>query len=134
MGYNTYFSGVLEFNEEVSVGVFKLIKKILSSHEANYNGKRIFLQFEMTEDFSGIQWDGSEKFYDAVDAVNYIIEKVKAVYPKFALKGELIAQGEDTFDRWKLCINDKGRAYKKEIVNEEGEVTCPHCGKDFKLE
>lgn len=134
MGYNTYFDGVLEFNNNLSVGALKIIKNIIKAREAKYNGKNIYIQFELTEDLSGIQYDGSGKFYDAIDAVNYIIEKVKGIYPNFSLKGEITAQGEDYSDRWKLAINDKGRAYKKEIIGNDGTVHCPHCDKDFNLE
>lgn len=134
MGYNTHFDGVLYFNDDLPVKAIKHILCTIANREATYNGKKIYIQFEVTKGLDGIQWDGSEKFYDAVDAVNYIIEKVKSVYPNFSLSGEITAQGEDSFDRWKLAINDKGRAYKKEIIGDKGKVHCPHCGKDFNLE
>lgn len=70
-----------------------------------------------TEDGTGIEWSGDEKFYDSAEWMEYLIEhflKPNAV-AKLALpflqanhtcNGVIKAQGEDMDDRWKLIVKD----------------------------
>jgi hypothetical protein len=69
-----------------------------------------------TEDGAAIQWDGGEKFYNAEDWMQYLIDhfvgsapSAKAMLPFLqghTLNGEIDACGDDPDDRWKLIVED----------------------------
>lgn len=54
---------------------------------------------EITEDFSGLRWNGSEKTNYVEDMLNYITEYMhKAGYSDFELTGKMECQGEEVGD------------------------------------
>lgn len=72
-----------------------------------------------TEDGNSIEWSGAEKFYSSVEWMQYIIEHfvgenplAKLTHPELSflqghkLNGEILAQGEDSQDRWTLIVRD----------------------------
>jgi hypothetical protein len=141
MGYTTEFDGALKFKHPLSVEQDSLLRTILTGDmelagdhpewikPKGYNG---YVQLVITKDGSGIEWDGNEKFYDAVDAVNTVIMTMQAKFPEFGLTGELTAQGEDIKDRWLLAIGEDGFAYEKSI--DLGAIyKCPHCREEIIL-
>jgi hypothetical protein len=137
MGYTTKFSGQLRFKKEVtstSLGKLKGYCGIDCRHtpELKYTGFT-YIDIKITDDFSGIEWDGSEKTYDLVEKINLVISEMKKEYPDFGLEGEMIAQGESFGDVWKLKMND-GVAIREDIALKGKKVSCPHCGEDFMLE
>lgn len=119
MGYTTEFKGVLKFKSEPTTKELASLNKLFRDED---------LQLELAEDFSGIQWDGSEKCYDMPDKVNRVIES------GFPLTSQLEAQGEERNDRWLLVIGDDGRAHKQEIKATGVQVACPHCSDVFSIE
>lgn len=140
MGYSTDFDGILKFNNPLSVEQDAFLRTICSgemedvdkhpewSRPANYHG---YIQLVISKDQSGIEWDGNEKFYDAVDAVNTVIMTMQDKFPEFGLEGSLLAQGEEVRDRWYLVISN-GLAERREI--DIGSLyKCPHCREDFPL-
>lgn len=52
-----------------------------------------------------IEWCGGEKFYYSEDWMRYIIDKI-LVPNGYVCNGEIIAQGEEMDDRWKLVVID----------------------------
>lgn len=136
MGYTTTFKGQLSFTTELTASQLVKLNSILGEDcrdHPEWKKKDLgYIQFELTKDFTGIQWDGSEKFYDAVDITNLVIELMKKEYPNFGLKGKLAAQGEDSDDRWFLLIQD-GKAVKEDIPLATDEIICPECNHLFKL-
>ncbi len=58
---------------------------------------------------------------------------MKKEFPSFGLSGELIAQGEDITDRWKLVIEEDGFAKRINMKLIGTVVECPHCEREFKL-
>ena len=141
MGYSTDFEGELKFKREMKASELAALTKVLSKdrRDIGYKDDSIYengkygtywyhIELELTENFDGIKWNGQEKTYDLVGIVNWLIDKFN-----LELEGELIAQGEDSEDRWKLIIQD-GRAIKKEWPKIGQKVTCPYCEHDFILE
>jgi hypothetical protein len=86
-----------------------------------------------TEDGGAIEWNGAEKFHDADEWMQYLIDHfigssphAKAVLPFLqghTLNGEIDACGDDPEDRWKLIVEDN-RVFigKGSIVYGEPQV------------
>lgn len=77
----------------------------------------LWCQWEPTEDGRAIEWNGTEKFYDSVEWMQYLIDHflrpealAKGVLPflqaNHILNGTIKAQGEDIDDRWELVVRD----------------------------
>lgn len=140
MGYSTDYKGKLLFTRELTSKELAFLKKMLGEDVREhkewgdpdvFTGRGLYyIDFELTPDFDGIQWDGAEKFNGAVEAVNLIIDKMKTASPDFGLKGSINAQGEDVDDRWRLTI-EKGRAVRIDVKPKGKKIKCPHCGEYF---
>ena len=135
MGYNTDFEGILEFTEPLTAEQELALGKILGELSSDVEGilappkYRGYIQFEITPDKSGLEWDGNEKFYDAVDACNAVLMTMRRDFPEFGLQGALKAQGEEFGDVWKLAIVD-GVA-KRIDLKIDGHVKCHECDHVF---
>lgn len=142
MWYSTDFSGTLTFNENTTLPMVAMVKQFLGedcrdhpewSEYTDADGWYLtFIDLEINSEMTWLQWDWSEKTYDLVEKVNLILSEVRKVYPDFWLSGELLAQGEEFDDRWRLVIED-GIAVRKDIISEWATVTCPHCWEKFTL-
>ena len=97
------------------------------------HGKPHYVQLGLTTDKTGIRWDGNEKFYDAVEAVNFVIDNARTRIPDFGLSGQFEAQGEEIGDHWFLTIGDDGFAKRAEAPKVGDNVICPSCGHKFLL-
>jgi hypothetical protein len=124
MGYTTKFTGVLKFKNPLTIEQLKVLSPLLGEE---WPGG--YVQFELTKDLDGIQWDGSEKFYKAPETVDWLTAQMRKQWPDFAFTGEL--QGEEFDDRWRLVINSTGYAAKVELPPPGQKVTCPHCRRKF---
>lgn len=138
MGYTTEFSGELLFVEELRASELAKLNQFLGEdcrqHPEWGNTGLTYIDLELTKDFSGLKWNGAEKTYDLVDKVNFIIEEMQKVYPDFELTGELLAQGEEIGDVWRLVM-ENNVAYERKIdLSHKRKVTCPHCEEEFFLE
>lgn len=140
MGYSTQFKGELKFTREPTAKELAFIKSMF--HVDDEQAKELglvgaehisYVQFEFTDGFDGIRWDGSEKFYKAVEAVNFVIDNAKAHCNGLSLTGSLAAQGDEPDDRWILVIGDDGRATRSEQPVVGQKITCPHCQAKFLL-
>ena len=66
---------------------------------------QLWLQWNITEDGNAIEWDGGEKFYESAAWMEYVVDNF--LKPNgYKCNGEILAQGEEMSDRWKLIIND----------------------------
>ena len=141
MGYNTDFRGELKFSKELTASQLNEIKKFFGEDTRDhpewgcstdpFSGN--YIDLELLDDFSGIKWNGAEKTYCMIESVNIIIDNMRKLVPDFSFIGELIAQGEEFDDRWKLVIKE-GKAVKIDIIMEGQKVQCPHCEEYFILE
>lgn len=156
MGYTTDFSGRVEITPPLDKEEIKYLKKFGDTrrmnrtkgpyyvdnkgmagqdHEADildYNSPPpgqpgLWCQWVPTPDGKFIEWDGSEKFYNAPEWMTYIIDHFLKADPKakgvlkhlkpHVLNGEIEAQGEDDNDRWKLVVKDNKVSVKKGVVS-----------------
>jgi hypothetical protein len=79
----------------------------------------LWLQWRPTEDGWYLEWDGGEKFYNYVEWLRYLIEKILS--PRgYVLNGEIEWFGEDLDDRGKIAVKDNTiTTFKGEIVYKE---------------
>ena len=142
MGYTTEFKGELRFKPELKASELAHLNKFLGDDIRDHldweknkwsEELRYSIDLELNEDYSGIEWTGTEKSYEMVAQVNYIISQMRKINPAFELEGSFLAQGEDLEDRWSLTIGDDGWAKKSEIAIIGQKVRCPHCEQSFFL-
>ena len=75
----------------------------------------LWCQWMPTADKLGIEWDGGEKFYEYVEWIAYLIEKI--LKPKgYVLNGTVEWQGEESGDVGRICITDN------EVTTQEGRI------------
>lgn len=139
MGYQTDYKGEFQFAEDLTVPQLAMVKEFLGEdcrHHSDWLQSEglTHVDLEFTDNFSGLQWDGSEKSYDMVEKVNMIIVNMREKYKGFRLTGEMFAQGEEMDDRWVLRFNEYGMAYKEKRIDAAGPITCPHCAGVFSLD
>jgi len=144
MGYSTEFTGVLKFKNELTATDLNKLNSFFGKdrrdlgytddsiyEEGKYGGyiNWYYFNLKLANDFSGIEWDGSEKTIDLESIVNFLIDKSGV---DLQLEGELLAQGDDFDDRWRLIMKD-GRAVKEDFPRTGQHVVCPFCEKKFTL-
>ena len=137
MGYDTKFKGILEFTEPLTDTQYEDLKDFMgidcrTMPEWNKYGDLTWIDLIIDTSGNGIVWDGSEKSYDMVEKVNLLVQEMQKKYPNFGLRGEMIAQGDDINDRWKLVM-ENGMAFKRTAYILNNEVSCPYCGKAFMI-
>lgn len=142
MGYSTQFVGVLKFAHEVTVPQLAALKDILGEDVRDHPEwpkapERAYLNYidlQLTDDFSGLEWNDAEKTYGLEEAVNVVTALMRQKWPEFRLTGHLNAQGESFEDRWSLVLDAEGHATKQPVVIPGRIVTCPQCEEKFAIE
>jgi hypothetical protein len=138
VGYSTQFEGVLKFTADLPISQIGRLKGFLGEDCRNHpewgSTHLTYINLEIADDFSGLQWDGSEKSYEMEEKINLIISNMRKEYPDFALTGKLQAQGDDFDDRWVLTFDDNGKAIRQNLVIVGEIIECPHCGEKFEKE
>lgn len=138
MGYTTRFEGVLTFAHELTVpqvaALTAMFEEDCREHPEWGAPGLSYLDMEFNEDFTGIRHNGAEKTYEFDKLVNVVINVMRKTWPEFGLAGQLLAQGEETRDRWALVIAQDGMAIKRDIKLTGKVVRCPHCEEEFQLE
>ncbi len=137
MGYTTRFSGKLGFVNEPTASQLAALNAMFGEDcrkHPEWNAPGLYyIDLALTDDFSGLEWNGAEKTYDLDKMVNVVITQMRKKWPGFGLTGSLLAQGEDIEDRWTLTIGPDGMAHKAELAVAGSIVTCPHCSHRFEL-
>jgi hypothetical protein len=65
----------------------------------------LWCQWIPNEEGDAIVWDGGEKFYNYVEWIQYLIDKILS--PRgYILNGEVFWQGEDSDDEGKIVVKD----------------------------
>jgi len=135
MGYTTQFKGTLKFKNELTLSQLGFLNSMLDEdcrkHPEWEAPGLFYIDLKLTDDFSGLEWNGAEKTYDMHQLVNVVIKEMKKKYPDFELTGHLIAQGEDIEDIWKLNIKN-GKAVREEILLDGEVIECPECNAKFR--
>lgn len=108
MGYTTEFEGRFNMDKlppaEVIVRLREL-EGIDGREDSDPDMPGGYNQWNLTKDCQGIEWDGSEKFYDYVEWLQYLIDKVLAP-AGVTLSGTIAYSGEDVKDAGILTIQD----------------------------
>ncbi len=131
MGYSTEIKGKFLFTHEATVSQLKRLKEFFGEDGRSHSdwdytkGKIAYIQWELTKEMDGLEWDGNEKFYSIVESLNFIIHNMRKEWPDFGLSGECLCQGEDIDDRWNLKIGTDGFAYRED--REVKTMKCPEC-------
>lgn len=144
MGYTTEFKGALRFTEELTASQLAEVSKFLGEdcriHPewevglSNVGGDLYYIDLELTEDFSGLRWNGIEKTYSLDKLVNVVIVNMRKLYPSFGLEGFMTAQGDEAGDRWTLVIQEDGLAHHVDTPPAGEPLTCPRCEERFYME
>lgn len=134
MGYSTDFTGQLRLRDETTVEELRLLKTFLGIDARDVPRLESYgldyIDLELTDDLSGIQWSGAEKTRGMTDAVEMILNEMRGTFHEFTLTGTLQAQGEDAEDRWDLIAEgDSVRTIMYQMVGEK--VHCPNCDHEF---
>lgn len=146
MGYTTEFEGIIRIEPRLNAEEIAYLKKfnktrrmarqkgpyfvdgtgqfgqgsdsdILDHNQPPGGQPGLWCQWTPTEDGTGIEWDGGEKFYNAEEWMAYIIDHflkpdavAKTVLPflqaNHVLNGEIDAQGEEDDDKWRLIVRN----------------------------
>lgn len=115
MGYDTSFTGSVRVTPPLYVEDIALLQSFAREcHEEEGPSGSYYCQWVPTSDGSEIKWDGEEKFYDADEWMQYIIDRFLAP-AGYLVEGEIDAQGEDVGDRWRIVVRDN-RARRVEPV------------------
>ena len=126
MGYTTTFNSELIFVSERTTDELRALQKLIKEGRVEDDD----IDLEITKEFTGIEWNGSEKCYNMEPSIQYIIDRMKETYPNFSLSGTLYAQGEDFKDRYELKVIDN-KVVRKDYVFKGKKIICPECELEF---
>jgi len=137
MGYSTKFNGELKFVNELTVSQLSKVKSFCGEdcreHPEWLEAEGLYyIDLELTDDFTGLRWDFSEKTCDMEKLVNVIVLNMRQEYPEFSITGEMLAQGEEVGDIWKVATAD-GLAFRQDIHVHGDRVICPYCEGVFEI-
>jgi hypothetical protein len=93
MSYNVQHSGVFKFKRTPN-----------NIERAFISSKMYEIGLELTSDKLGLMWDGCERGVDPT-SLQEAINEIRADIPDFELCGELLAQGEEIGDLWKIVVD-----------------------------
>ena len=137
MGYSTNFKGELKFAKELTGSQLAALKSMMGEdcrEHPEWGAKDLYyIDLDLTDDFSGLKWNGAENTYCLEKLVNVVIVEMRKKWPDFALTGTLNAQGEYVEDRWTLSIGEDGMAKKTKVAVIGQRIVCPHCEQTFIL-
>lgn len=110
MGYTTKFKGTLKFKEPLSPTHILIFNTILGEdcrdHPSWKAGRLTYIDLKLADDFSGLQWDGSENSYNMEEQINTVILLMESAEVPIVLEGGFIAQGEEAGDVWKIVMEN----------------------------
>ena len=129
MGYDTEYAGELKFKRDLTGPELSRLKLILDN-KVNYKGENFWINLEILEDFSGLEWNGNEKTYPLDEAVTALIEEMQEHVPDFDLEGEMTAQGEMIGDLWKFTVKES-KAVRITVLIDGDIIKCPCCDHEF---
>lgn len=136
MGYTTNFTGQLEFSRPLTVIEYNEIEAMNEDADRcyKYTDKdtipESYMQWISNKDGTALIWDGSEKFYNYIHWLRWLIKhyfKPRGI----DLHGTLRWQGEEVGDVGIIKVVDgKVTSEKLDIKLTE----CPQCGHKFENE
>ena len=130
MGYSTNFEWKLKFKKDLTVEALALLNTMMwedarDHPEWEWRENLTWMDLRITDDFTWIEWNGSEKTYDLERKVALVIRLMREKYPDFWLEWDFLAKWEDREDVWRLIVtNDKVEVKELKV---EGIIECPEC-------
>lgn len=139
MGYSTSFTGSLQFTADPTTKQLAKLKSMFGEDCRDHKewegcSGLSYVDLQLTDDFTGIEWSGAEKTYELDKVVSVVVREMRKEFPEFGLRGALFAQGEDAEDRWQLAIGDDGLARRVAVQIVGTKVVCPNCEHKFFIE
>jgi len=162
MGYTTYFEGSIDVDPPLNAKEIEYINKFSDSRRMNRTNGPYYLggsgfhgqdrdddvidynkpdpsqpglwcQWIANEEGDAIEWDEGEKFYEATEWMQYIIDHFLGLDPiarrvnknfdflqGHTLNGEIYAEGEESEDRWYIEVKDGV------VTEHQGTVTVTY--------
>jgi len=119
MGYTTDFSGQFKLNKQIDFNLLKKFEKLNEGEDIGEDGQIDgFCQWMPTDDGMAIEWDGEEKFYEYVEWLQWIIDKL--LKPNgYVLNGEVEWSGEEPSDLGKIIVKDNTVEVKEAKISYE---------------
>lgn len=110
MGYTTEFSGRIDLDRELTASEAQAIRDFSeerhgTSTTAHAGFPGFWCQWVPSKDGKGIVWDGGEKFYNAAEWMQIVIDRF-IVPAGITANGVINAQGESGGDVWRLKVVD----------------------------
>lgn len=144
MSYGCSWTGEFRFVEELTGPQLAELNKFLGADfrehpewaqwipDGHESHGLTHIDLELTEDFGGLKWDGSEKTHDLDVALNLIIFYMEEfTEQKFALEGQILGSASGFDENYRIYIDHNGWAIEEHLP-VQGKVTeCPQCGKHF---
>ena len=99
MGYNTEFVGSFKLNDTIDEETKRELKNLELKHDDYIETKKpgVWCQWKYNETENLIEFDGGEKFYDYIEWLLYIINKI--ITPSHCmLNGKMVFSGDDYDD------------------------------------
>lgn len=136
MGYNTDFSGVLRFKNDITVSNLKYLETVIQEdyrdhpewqqYEQHFQELWVsYFNLQVTSDLCGVEWDGSEKSYSMPSVIILLTHIMRERDPDFGLIGELRAVGEEG-EKYSIIVDGllvETVPYQDEITRILDEIT-----------
>ena len=108
MGYSTDFSGSLKLSRKLNFAEAKVWLELAEDRDAfkSQSGIDSYLQWVPSTDLEHLVWDGNEKFYDYIEALKWLLGKLKGKENSIIANGELTWQGESVGDVGIITVVD----------------------------
>lgn len=111
MGYSTQFKGVLEFDIPLRLEQHIVLEKILGEDVREHpewiskDSYMTYIDLQITENLSGLEWDGSEKTREMPDCIALVIRLMQKDFPQFSLTGRMFARGDEIDDVYEIVVD-----------------------------
>lgn len=105
MGYTTEFTGTFKVEPAMDEIMVVSLRNYADAEKHHADSPRGYCQWVPTEDGTGIEWDGNEKFYNYIEWLADIIKHF--IVPEGrVMSGEVWWSGEDTKDVGIIIVTD----------------------------
>lgn len=119
MGYTTDFRGAFKLDRPLNVLQVTTLKEFAEEPHSGPDVPGSWCQWVPTEDGTGIEWDGTEKFYSYTEWLEYLVEHFLKPWG-LVLSGSVVWHGEESGDSGVIYAKDnRVKAVPDEVVRQE---------------
>jgi hypothetical protein len=121
IGYTTEFEGRIDLDRELTETEIEVIKAFSEErHGGDMNVDPgmpgFWCDWVPTKDGCGIEWNGGEKFYNAAEWMQLIIDRFIEPWGMIA-NGVINAMGESNGDIWRLHVEDNQVRVSQAVIS-----------------